>query len=92
MQGHATLYTTHTLPNVRSRYFQSKAVCTTITLPTIHLCRPVAWVQYQTALLLDSDSNEDGVKLWNYLSNNLRDCNSVTIFKKNLKKYLISFC
>ena len=31
-----------------------------------------------------------GVKLWNYLSNNLRDCNSVTIFKKNLKKYLIS--
>ena len=32
-----------------------------------------------------------GVKLWNSLSNNLRDCNSVTIFKKNLKKYLISF-
>ena len=31
-----------------------------------------------------------GVKLWNSLSNNLRDCNSVTIFKKNLKKYLIS--
>ena len=31
-----------------------------------------------------------GVKLWNYLSNNLRDCNSVTIFKKNMKKYLIS--
>ena len=31
-----------------------------------------------------------GVKLWNYLSNNLRDCNSVTIFKTNLKKYLIS--
>ena len=31
-----------------------------------------------------------GVKLWNSLSNNLRDCNSVIIFKKNLKKYLIS--
>ena len=31
-----------------------------------------------------------GVKLWNYLSTNLRDCNSVIIFKKNLKKYLIS--
>ena len=31
-----------------------------------------------------------GVKLWNSLSNNLRDCNSVTIFKNNLKKYLIS--
>ena len=31
-----------------------------------------------------------GVKLWNSLLNNLRDCNSVTIFKKNLKKYLIS--
>ena len=31
-----------------------------------------------------------GVKLWNYLSNNLRDCNSVIIFKKNLKKYFIS--
>ena len=25
-----------------------------------------------------------GVKLWNSLSNNLRDCNSVTIFKKTL--------
>ena len=31
-----------------------------------------------------------GVKLWNSLSNNLWDCNSVTICKKNLKKYLIS--
>ena len=31
-----------------------------------------------------------GVKLGNYLSNNLRDCNSETIFKKNLKKYLFS--
>ena len=31
-----------------------------------------------------------GVKLWNYLSNNLRDCNSVIIFKKNMKKYFIS--
>ena len=27
-----------------------------------------------------------GVKLWNSLSTNLRDCNSVIIFKKNLKK------
>ena len=26
------------------------------------------------------------VKLWNSLSTNLRDCNSVIIFKKNLKK------
>ena len=32
----------------------------------------------------------NGVKLWNSLSINLRDCNSVIIFKKNLKKYLIS--
>ena len=31
-----------------------------------------------------------GVKRWNYLSNNLRDCNSVIIFKKNPKKYFIS--
>ena len=31
-----------------------------------------------------------GVKLRNSLSNNLRDCNSVIIFKKNLKKYFIS--
>ena len=31
-----------------------------------------------------------GVKLWNSVSTNLRDCNSVIIFKKNLKKYLIS--
>ena len=31
-----------------------------------------------------------GVKLWNSLSNNLRDCNSVIIFKKNLNKYFIS--
>ena len=31
-----------------------------------------------------------GVKLWNSLSNNLRDCNSVIIFKKNLKKYCIT--
>ena len=31
-----------------------------------------------------------GAKLWNSLSNNLRDCNSVIIFKKNLKKYFIS--
>ena len=31
-----------------------------------------------------------GVKLWNSLSNNLRDCNGVIIFKKNLKKYFIS--
>ena len=30
------------------------------------------------------------VELWNSLSTNLRDCNSVIIFKKNLKKYLIS--
>ena len=30
------------------------------------------------------------VKLWNSLSTNLRDCNSVIMFKKNLKKYLIS--
>ena len=30
-----------------------------------------------------------GVKLWNYLSTNLRDCNIVINFKKNLKKYLI---
>ena len=31
-----------------------------------------------------------GVKLWNSLSNKLRDFNSVIIFKKNLKKYFIS--
>ena len=32
-----------------------------------------------------------GVKLWNSsLSNNLRDCNSVVIFKNNLKKCVIS--
>ena len=31
-----------------------------------------------------------GVKLWNSVSNNLRDCNSVIIFKNNLKKYFIS--
>ena len=31
-----------------------------------------------------------GVTLWNYLSNNLRDCNSVIIFMKNQKKYFIS--
>ena len=31
-----------------------------------------------------------GVKLWNSLPNNLRDCNSVIIFKKKLKKYFIS--
>ena len=31
-----------------------------------------------------------GVKLWNSLSNNLRDCNGVIIFKKNLKKYFVS--
>ena len=31
-----------------------------------------------------------GVKLWNSLSTNLSDCNSVIIFKKNLKKYFIS--
>ena len=31
-----------------------------------------------------------GVKLCNSLSNNLTDCNSVIIFKKNLKKYFIS--
>ena len=31
-----------------------------------------------------------GVKLWNSLSNNFRDCNSVIIFKKNMKKYFIS--
>ena len=31
-----------------------------------------------------------GVKLWSSLSNNLRDCNSVIILKKNLKKYFIS--
>ena len=31
-----------------------------------------------------------GVKLWNSLSTNLRDCNSVINFKKNLKKYFIS--
>ena len=36
-----------------------------------------------------------GVKLWHSLSNNLRDCNSVIIFKKNLKRCFISnyyFC
>ena len=31
-----------------------------------------------------------GVKLWNSLPNNLRDCNNVIIFKKKLKKYFIS--
>ena len=30
-----------------------------------------------------------GVKLWNSLSNTLRDCNSVTIFKKNMKKIIL---
>ena len=31
-----------------------------------------------------------GVKLWNSLPNNLRDCNSVIFFKKKLKKFFIS--
>ena len=31
-----------------------------------------------------------GVKIWNSLPNKLRDCNSVIIFKKKLKKYFIS--
>ena len=31
-----------------------------------------------------------GVKLWNYVPNNLRDCNSVIIVKKNLKTCFIS--
>ena len=30
-----------------------------------------------------------GVKQWNSLSNNLKECNSVIISKKNLKKYFI---
>ena len=31
-----------------------------------------------------------GLKLWNSLPNNLRDCKSVIIFKRKLKKYFIS--
>ena len=42
----------------------------------LHLLSAKAWVY--------------GVKLWNSLSNNLRDCNSVINFKKNLKKYFTS--
>ena len=58
------------------------------TLP-IHLQNRFSMVQARTNIKAMCPSVY-GVKLWNSLSNNLRDCNSLIIFKKNLKKYLIS--